>query len=217
MPAHYCPTCGEPVYYIVYSKCHHDELAIYRIVGGVGSLTTYTLDQLIQAWDVHLASSFREERSRLDEQSSAADKETPVGNEDPLGINDLWGQRLAELETTKQVLCNLFVVALYHIFEQNFVGFIRPPAKKPGKATLEDADIYFQDQWNIHFKQFSSWGTISWLEQAANAVKHGEGMAAEALRKSKPAWFSPPTVDRIVTPLGDDYLILLCHDFCARL
>jgi hypothetical protein len=120
MPVSYCPTCGNAVFYGVCSKCHPNERKITAAVAIADRLTTYALDQLILAWNNHLAPSFQAERSRLDNQSQQSDEERPE-------LSELRREQLAELEATKHVLCNLFVVASYHIFEQNFVGSINPP------------------------------------------------------------------------------------------
>jgi len=216
MPFKNCPTCGKQIFRVVCHRCHRDELETFTVIAMADERTAFALDRLMEAWDIQLAPYFQEERSRL-EKPPEVDEETSE-------LDGEWGEQLAGLEVTKQVLCNLFVVALYHIFEQTFVGFIYPRTRKAAVSRrssrwwrfwcpatsrtsgLDDVDAYFQEKWSIHFKRLSSWGKISRLRQAANAVKHGEGGAADKLRKSEPKWFPPSTDYTIIRPLGDDDL-----------
>jgi hypothetical protein len=102
------------------------------------------------------------------------------------------------LSDARQTLINSFAVAVYHLWEQQVLSFYRRELLAPRSAATDEL-IYlraFRERLlvdGVDVAKFTSWPDMLLFRDLANAVKHAEGRAAEALRKRKPEWFSPPS------------------------
>ena len=100
-----------------------------------------------------------------------------------------------------QGVVNLFAASLFHIHEQHLMVFykrqlhdlraqIDPKKLKPFHVVAHLENL------GVNIKGLPSWLPIREIEQLANAIKHGEGEAAQALRKKRPDFFIDPQMPR---------------------
>lgn len=152
----------------------------------VNVLLSHALDNLEATWRERLLPSFSDERRDLDK---LVEKLTKEG--DP---EDFLADDYAAIEQTEQILVALFVVAVYHMFEQHMVyGFYQWAISHLGKAPLNKPQLYdvvgaFKAAWSVDLTTLKSWNEIDDLRLAANFIKHGED-GKESLRKSHSDWF----------------------------
>jgi len=96
-----------------------------------------------------------------------------------------------------QGVVNLFAASLFHIHEQHIMLFY--------KRELHDLRVQIDpkklrpfhvvahlEELGINVKSLPSWRQLKEIELLANAIKHGEGEAAQALRKNRPEFFIDP-------------------------
>ena len=101
-----------------------------------------------------------------------------------------------ELTQTEDITRALFLVAIYHAFEQNFIYFFyRWAMHVLNKSTASRPQLYdvvngMNEAWPIDSKDFTSWDAIDELRLIANCIKHGEGDAWKRLRATRPDWFA---------------------------
>jgi hypothetical protein len=101
------------------------------------------------------------------------------------------------LSDARQTLINSFAVAIYHLWEQQVLSFYR--RELVDQTPLADETLHlraFRERLlvdGVDVAKFNSWPTMLLFRDLANTVKHAEGRSAEALRRSKPEWFSPPS------------------------
>src|SRR5258708_22579438 len=126
----------------------------------------------------------------------------------------------------RQGLLNMFVVALFHLYEQHVMLFHRREVLEAG----EENDSRFLKHFvfrerlrglGIDITSFASWPVLQELGLVANTVKHAEGDSSAKLHAQRPALFEPPelvgfsfaglkSVARVFTPLmGDDIYVSL--------
>ena len=104
---------------------------------------------------------------------------------------------LCTAENIKQGVLNLFVVSLYHIFEQQFFEIYRVSSMTVYRENdiplrLNCAIRFIRYETNIDVKKLPSWSKIKELKLLANAVKHGDGGSCEALKKVRPDFLIRP-------------------------
>jgi hypothetical protein len=131
------------------------------------------------------------------------------------------------LSGIKQTLLNITATALYHLFEQQIIFFLRREVLHPSQEN--DIDLMkvsvFKEQLlanGIDISSFRSWNKIEELRVVSNSVKHAEGASVSKLRKLRPDMFKHPTlrnqpemdlmhstVCRVYLPMaGDDIFVL---------
>lgn len=103
----------------------------------------------------------------------------------------------AALSAIKQTLLNIAAAALYHLFEQQIIFFLRRellPISKEDNPNLMTVP-YFREQLlekGIDIDSFDSWDKIKELKLVCNSIKHAEGTSANELRKKRPDMFTHP-------------------------
>jgi len=96
-----------------------------------------------------------------------------------------------------QGVVNLFAASLFHIHEQHLMIFykrqlhdlhvkLNPKKLKPFHV------ITHLEELGVNVKGLPSWKPLKEVELLANAIKHGEGEAAQALREKRPEFFIDP-------------------------
>ena len=155
----------------------------------VDMLLSHALDNLGTTWAERLRPSFSDERRDLDKLVEKLKKEG-----DP---EDFLTDDYAAIEQTEQILVALFVVAVYHMFEQHMVyGFYRWAMNYQGKTPANKPQLYdvvssFKAAWSVDLTTLRSWKEIDDLRLVANFIKHGED-GNESLRKIHSDWFKSP-------------------------
>ncbi len=97
----------------------------------------------------------------------------------------------------KQGVQNMFSLGLYHLFEQGFLFIHRrillsdEEEKNTKLFNLEEASKRLAEH-GIYIDQFHSWKKVFELKTLANAIKHADGRACEALKKLRPDLFCHP-------------------------
>ncbi len=103
------------------------------------------------------------------------------------------------LSGIKQAVLNITATAIYHLFEQQIIFFLRREVLRP----TQENDIglmklsYFRKLLladGIDIFSFRSWGKIEELRVVSNTVKHAEGDSASKLREMRPDMFKHPTL-----------------------
>lgn len=101
------------------------------------------------------------------------------------------------LSGIKQALLNITATALYHLFEQQIIFFLRREVLHPSQEN--DTELMkvsvFREQLlkkGIDIYSFRSWGKINELRIVSNSIKHAEGTSASELRKMRPDMFKHP-------------------------
>ena len=131
------------------------------------------------------------------------------------------------LSGIKQTLLNITATALYHLFEQQIIFFLRREVLHPSQEN--DTELMkvsvFREQLlkkGIDIYSFRSWDKIKELRVVSNSIKHAEGTSASELRKMRPDMFKHPmlriqpemelmhsAIYRVYMPMaGDDIFIL---------
>jgi hypothetical protein len=131
------------------------------------------------------------------------------------------------LSGIKQTLLNIAATALYHLFEQQIIFFLRREVLHP--SLENDIELMklsvFRDQLlkeGIDIYSFQSWVKIDELRIVSNSIKHAEGTSANQLRKIRPDMFKHPALrnqsemellDSAICPIympmaGDDIFVL---------
>jgi hypothetical protein len=101
------------------------------------------------------------------------------------------------LHGIRQGILNLFAAALFHLFEQQAVMFLRIELLSL-KGDIESrlfSMAEFKKQLaerGIDIAKFSSWLKLDELRLVANTVKHAEGDSAQKLRAKRPDLFQHP-------------------------
>lgn len=153
-------------------------------------LLSRALENLGTTWTERLRPSFRDERRDLDKLVEKLTKEGTVD----IYPEDFLADNYAAIEQTEQILVALFVVAVYHMFEQHMIyGFYRWAMRYHGKTPsnrpqLHDVVRSFKAAWSVDLTKLRSWKEIEDLRLVANFIKHGED-GNESLRKSHSDWF----------------------------
>ncbi|MBB1161054.1 hypothetical protein [Aquariibacter albus] len=97
-----------------------------------------------------------------------------------------------------QGVVNLFAASLFHIHEQHIMLFYKRELRDPLRVQNDPKKlkpfhvVAHLEKLGVHIKSLPSWGQLKEIEQLANAIKHGEGEAAQALRKARPNFFIDP-------------------------
>lgn len=133
-----------------------------------------------------------------------------------------------EQTAARQGMLNLATAALYHLVEQQLLLFHRRQVLSPDEEY--DTSLF---RWQVIHERFeatgvtlrnlAAWPAFHELECVANAVKHGDGRAAEELRKIRPDILVPeilrgdtrlgfPT-PYVMTPLAGESVHVTPEDF----
>jgi len=126
-----------------------------------------------------------------------------TGYEDPADFAEVAEQagesHYLLLDGIRQGMVNLFAAALYHVFEQHVMFFMRKQLLHPS----EDNDLRllrlseFEERLKtvgVDIRSFSSWPQIDELRLVANTVKHAEGKSARELQVLRPDLLEDPQV-----------------------
>ena len=107
--------------------------------------------------------------------------------------------RFEELSSVRQILLNLFVAGLHHLFEQQLLYFLRRQVLRPENE--DDVSLMRVDELcarlierGLDVKTLQSWRTITELRLVANVVKHAEGRSCGELRGRRPDLFVHPSL-----------------------
>ena len=112
---------------------------------------------------------------------------------------------------------NLFVVGLYHIFEQQLLFFHRKELLGQNEKDdhklfeIKEVDKRLRNH-DIKIKEFDSWSKVDELRLVANTVKHADGISATLLKDKRPDLFSRPSNPLLIkfeTPPGPVYTPLM--------
>ena len=129
----------------------------------------------------------------------------PSDHEARLQIAEWRSDQLVERTERRQILLNLLAIGLYHVFEQQQVTFFRgllARTSSEGKARKErrvkKLERMLRSELGLSEEEFPFDEGVQLLEAVANAIKHGEGPAAERVRCCRPELFENP-----VWQLGD--------------
>lgn len=131
------------------------------------------------------------------------------------------------LSNIRQSLLNIATTALYHLFEQQIIFFLRREVLHPSKENdpqLMKVSVFRERLLGkgIDIYSFHSWDKIDELRVVSNSIKHAEGTSANELRKKRPDMFkhpilrSKPEMDlihsatpRVYMPMaGDDIFVI---------
>ena len=101
------------------------------------------------------------------------------------------------LSNIKQTILNLTATALYHLFEQQIIFFLRREVLHPSQeddAQLMKISIFKKRVFEkgINIDSFKSWPIINELRLVANSIKHAEGPSVVELHKLRPDLFEHP-------------------------
>lgn len=61
---------------------------------------------------------------------------------------------------------------------------------------MEEAKNRLRSVYGIQIEAFLSWNKINELKLVANTVKHADGMSCEVLKKLRPDYFTPPSLEK---------------------
>ena len=103
------------------------------------------------------------------------------------------------LSGIKQAFLNIAATALYYLFEQQVIFFLRREILRPTEENNMDLMKLstFKKRLvasGIDISSFRSWNKIEELRLVSNTVKHAEGASARRLRKLRPDMFVHPTL-----------------------
>lgn len=124
-----------------------------------------------------------------------------TGDEDPSvfaeAAENVGIERYLLLSGIRQGAINLFAVALFHAFEQQFILFGRRELLSPIEENEESllnlrALRERLATVDVDIEAFDSWGQIDELRLLSNVVKHAEGQSSRALHAKRPALFKAP-------------------------
>ncbi|WP_067620678.1 hypothetical protein [Dissulfuribacter thermophilus] len=101
------------------------------------------------------------------------------------------------LSNIKQTILNLTATALYHLFEQQIIFFLRREILHPSQEDdpqLMKISIFKKRvlEKGINIDSFRSWAIINELRFVANSIKHAEGPSVVELHKLRPDLFEHP-------------------------
>lgn len=101
------------------------------------------------------------------------------------------------LHRTRQGIRNLWVVGLYHLFEQQTFSLYRNALKwgYKGQVDMSKVEKSLKRQFNIEIGTFGAWEELDILRLVANCAKHSEGGSCAQLRDRRPEFFIRPEVD----------------------
>ena len=111
------------------------------------------------------------------------------------------------LDGVRQGMINLFAAALYHVFEQQVLLFLREELlnrREKGDPQLFRLSVATErlGAIGINVKEFASWAKIDELRLVANTAKHAEGESAEQLRQTRLDLFEHPRTREIGFSFG---------------
>ncbi|MCX5885402.1 MAG: hypothetical protein NT096_05790 [Proteobacteria bacterium] len=131
------------------------------------------------------------------------------------------------LSGIKQTLLNITATALYHLFEQQIIFFLRREVLHPSQENdpqLMKVSVFREQllKKGIDIYSFRSWDKIKELRVVSNSIKHAEGDSASELRKMRPDMFKHPmlrsqpekelmhsAIYRVYMPMaGDDIFVI---------
>ena len=127
-------------------------------------------------------------------------------------------------------IIGLFIVGLYHLFEQHLFLFYKKVILKPHEEDKIKSNPGFPSlkkcfkEKDIDLESLGSYEQIDTLRLICNVIKHAEGGSVDKLRKRKPEYFNPPEVPKIfeslkgikispVMPLSGEDLKIPIKDF----
>lgn len=124
----------------------------------------------------------------------------------------------------RHALLGLFVLGLYHLFEQQLgrvYAYLTRFDPDPGPFSVESASTTIEAASGVRPADVTAWQDLMELRSVANVVKHGEGSAAEKLRKIRSDLFQHPAIKgsspeswpRVRRPLAGEDLYLERTDF----
>ncbi len=172
-----------------------------------------------------------EEARAISEETWEAFMSAPgTGDEDPSDFAEAAEEagisHYMLIDGIRQGMINLFAAALYHIFEQQVMLFLRKQVldlhdeNNPKLFQISE----FQKRLKalaIDIKMFSSWARVDELRLVSNTVKHAEGKSAKELHQLRPDLFEHPKtiglglsfgkiVPRVFLPLvGEDLYVAI--------
>lgn len=129
-----------------------------------------------------------------------------TGEEDPADLAEAAEQagisHYILLQGIRQGMLNLFAAALYHLFEQQAILFLRKELlcsaeeEKPQLFRIEEFKKRMKER-GIDVEGFSSWPKVDEVRLVANSVKHAEGSSTRALHEKRPDLFKHPDLGSI--------------------
>lgn len=135
-----------------------------------------------------------------------------TGDEDPADFAEVAEQAGVShymlLDGVRQGMLNLFAAALYHVFEQQIMLFLRKEVLHPREEN--NPKLFQMSKFlkrmkaaGIDITTFSSWAKVEELRLVTNTVKHAEGSATQRLHQMRPDLFENPHTTKFGFSLGN--------------
>lgn len=140
-----------------------------------------------EAWETMSSMPVGEYGPLIDE-SEAAEMAQDAGREHYSAMSD-----------ARQTLINSFAIALYHLWEQQVLSFLRRQVlgfREPHTAKMLSLNVFAERllKIGVDIKSFRSWPVILVYRHLANTVKHADGDSAKELKQLRPEWFIPKSL-----------------------